>query len=358
MPLLPGWRVTEAKHIQVYCTLSIAFRVFSCRTNLHVIRYDFVYFSLHKIWQNLQCRSNVTISKHYSVDQCKTWTLYCGLDYELFHTCNACVIFHTDTSLLATACYLWSSAIVHMLTCWFQAYITAPQVVIMADSAADCSPVTNVCYQFVTNVCSPVTTEQLQMSSAVCWLAQPHLSLFRFTLLDFASPSASTIPQQPTCGGTATVNTTPKSVPPVFVSQIPNVNPFYVNFISGNIRVCQGCKGSLHLADYTVPLPPFDLTISCVERQQFRDNKGNLVTLPRFEQAAHYHLSINCIKAGCRTSVHNLKLASPTRSSPKVECCTPTCFANCFLTYSNLLLCIVLLADCYYTCMCVYYLEL
>ena len=60
--------------------------------------------------------------------------------------------------------------------------------------------------------------------------------------------------------------------------------------------VCQGCKGSLRLADYSVPLPPFDLTISRAERRQFRDNKGNLVT-PLSEQAAHYHLSINCIKA-------------------------------------------------------------
>ena len=90
--------------------------------------------------------------------------------------------------------------------------------------------------------------------------------------------------------------TTPVSVPPSFVSRSPNVNPFYVKFISGNIRVCQGCKGSLRLADYSVPLPPFDLAISRAERRQFRDNKGNLVT-PRSEQAAHYRLSINCVKA-------------------------------------------------------------
>ena len=25
----------------------------------------------------------------------------------------------------------------------------------------------------------------------------------------------------------------------------PNVNPFYLKFIKGNIRVCQGCQGSL-----------------------------------------------------------------------------------------------------------------
>ena len=31
------------------------------------------------------------------------------------------------------------------------------------------------------------------------------------------------------------------------VSPTPNINPFYVKFISRDIHVCQGCKGSLHM---------------------------------------------------------------------------------------------------------------
>ena len=76
----------------------------------------------------------------------------------------------------------------------------------------------------------------------------------------------------------------------------PNVNPFYLKFIAGSIRVCQGCKGGLRMKDNSIPLPPFDVVIGRAERRQFRDSKGNLIT-PRSEQAAHYHLNLQCIKA-------------------------------------------------------------
>ena len=106
------------------------------------------------------------------------------------------------------------------------------------------------------------------------------------------SPHATVVLQQPTnlrlssAGQSASV--------PVHTS--PNVNPFYLKFIAGNIRVCQGCKGSLRMKDNSIPLPPFDVVIGRAERRQFRDSKGNLIT-PRSEQAAHYHLNLQCIKA-------------------------------------------------------------
>ena len=59
------------------------------------------------------------------------------------------------------------------------------------------------------------------------------------------SPLATVVLQQPTnlrlssAGQSASV--------PVHTS--PNVNPFYLKFIAGNIRVCQGCKGSLRMED-------------------------------------------------------------------------------------------------------------
>ena len=107
-------------------------------------------------------------------------------------------------------------------------------------------------------------TGQLQMSTVVSLASTTNSQSIQVQpSLMLASPSALMIPQQPTCSTSANVNaTTPVSVPSSFVSRNPNVNPFYAKFISGNIRVCQGCKGSLCLADYSVPLPPFDLTIS------------------------------------------------------------------------------------------------
>ena len=76
----------------------------------------------------------------------------------------------------------------------------------------------------------------------------------------------------------------------------PNLNPFYLKLIVGNIRVCQGCHGSLRLANGNVPLPPFDLTVARAERRQFRDPSGTLIT-PRRESVCHYHCRLECIRA-------------------------------------------------------------
>ena len=85
---------------------------------------------------------------------------------------------------------------------------------------------------------------------------------------------------------------TSHAVPPL---SPPNVNPFYVKFISGNIRVCQGCKGSLHSKDRSVPAPPFDLVISRAKRRQFRDSIRTLVT-PCSEKTVHSHLNIYYVR--------------------------------------------------------------
>ena len=76
----------------------------------------------------------------------------------------------------------------------------------------------------------------------------------------------------------------------------PNTNPFYIRFIAGNIRICQGCRSILRCADGSVPAPPFDLCVARAERHSFRDATGILRT-PQKEQPAHYHLNILCIRA-------------------------------------------------------------
>lgn len=76
----------------------------------------------------------------------------------------------------------------------------------------------------------------------------------------------------------------------------PNTNPFYVCFIEGNIRKCQGCKSFLGGSDGSVPAPPFDLCIARAERRSYRDATGVLRT-PQKEQPAHYHLNLACVRA-------------------------------------------------------------
>ena len=57
------------------------------------------------------------------------------------------------------------------------------------------------------------------------------------------------------------VNLSPSVNTPIVV---PNTNPFYVNAIKGNIRVCRGCRGSLKYLDGSVPAPPFDTCSACL----------------------------------------------------------------------------------------------
>lgn len=72
----------------------------------------------------------------------------------------------------------------------------------------------------------------------------------------------------------------------------PNVNPFYFKFISGNIRVCQGCKGSLKTTDNWIPTPPFDIAAA----RPFRDASGTLIT-PKRATVYHYHCHPQCAQA-------------------------------------------------------------
>ena len=76
-----------------------------------------------------------------------------------------------------------------------------------------------------------------------------------------------------------------------------NPNPFYLKFITGNIRVCQGCKGSLRTSDNSIPPVPHDVCVARAEKRPYRDaSSGNLVT-PSSYKAAHYHLALACIQS-------------------------------------------------------------
>lgn len=56
---------------------------------------------------------------------------------------------------------------------------------------------------------------------------------------------------------------------------IPNSNPFFIRFITGNIHICQGCRSSLHSINGGIPQPPFDLAIARFERRSYRDKNAS-----------------------------------------------------------------------------------
>ena len=84
--------------------------------------------------------------------------------------------------------------------------------------------------------------------------------------------------------------------PPLIRLQQVSSNPFFVKILAGNIRVCQGCRGSLRLTNGSVPQPPFDLVIARMEKRSYCDSSGILRT-PSRPSAAHYHLKLVCVRA-------------------------------------------------------------
>lgn len=95
---------------------------------------------------------------------------------------------------------------------------------------------------------------------------------------------------------TSTPGTCSQSAVQSTSTNLPNTNPFYVKFIQGNIRICQGCRSTLRSQDGSIPNPPFDVIIARAERRSFRDKSGVLIT-PRQEQTCHYHLRLDCVRA-------------------------------------------------------------
>lgn len=99
-------------------------------------------------------------------------------------------------------------------------------------------------------------------------------------------------------------------------SVAPNINPFFVRIIQGNIRMCQGCRTSLRNVDGSIPLPPYDLAVARYEKRSYRDKFGELHT-PQREQAVHYHIKLLCIRSSCADFVP-ASLVVPTNVRSKL----------------------------------------
>ena len=73
----------------------------------------------------------------------------------------------------------------------------------------------------------------------------------------------------------------PLRPPPLINIPQQNVNPFFLKQLSGNIWVCQGCRGSSRLADGSIPGPPYDVVVAHLEKRPFRDPTGAMRTPSR-----------------------------------------------------------------------------
>ena len=59
------------------------------------------------------------------------------------------------------------------------------------------------------------------------------------------------------------------------------LHPFFVRFIVGNIRVCQGCRGNLRLSDGSVPSPPNNLVAARLEKRPHFDKVNGTWCYPQ-----------------------------------------------------------------------------
>jgi len=72
-------------------------------------------------------------------------------------------------------------------------------------------------------------------------------------------------------------------------------HPFFVRFICGNIRTCQGCRGSLRLPDGSIPNPPYDIVVARLERRPYFDKSCGEWCFPQRETNSHYHFKLTCV---------------------------------------------------------------
>lgn len=96
-------------------------------------------------------------------------------------------------------------------------------------------------------------------------------------------------------------------------------HPFFVRFISGNIRICQGCRGSLRLPDGSIPHPPNDIVVARLEKRPYFDKTGGTWCYPQKETNSHYHLKLSCV-----VKAEPLFVPSTLQLSPElIKCLTP-----------------------------------
>jgi len=71
--------------------------------------------------------------------------------------------------------------------------------------------------------------------------------------------------------------------------QEKNSNPFFVHYITGNIRVCQSWS------DGSVPAAPNNIVIARLEKRPYFDKASGMWCYPQKETHSHYHLKLKCV---------------------------------------------------------------
>ena len=106
--------------------------------------------------------------------------------------------------------------------------------------------------------------------------------------------------------------TSPHSIPPAHNLVVPrpvtphnlagtkksppeSSHPFFIHFIAGNIRTCQGCKNSVRLSDGSIPSPPHDIVVAHLEQRQYFDKKSGEWCYSSKSSNCHYHARLSCI---------------------------------------------------------------
>lgn len=73
-------------------------------------------------------------------------------------------------------------------------------------------------------------------------------------------------------------------------------NSFTLRFVSGNNRICQSRRSSLHSLDGSVPSPPLDLCVARLEKRPYWNATSSSWCVPSQETNSHYCTHMICIQ--------------------------------------------------------------
>ena len=94
----------------------------------------------------------------------------------------------------------------------------------------------------------------------------------------------------------------------------PQVRPFVLKFITGNVRICQSCRYSFREVDGTVYSAPYDPCVSRLVKKPFWHKASQISQswcTPSRESNAHYCARISCIRSCSPTFIPSMLTVPP-----------------------------------------------
>ena len=80
-------------------------------------------------------------------------------------------------------------------------------------------------------------------------------------------------------------------------------NTCNLKFVSGNIRVCQSCRGTLRSSSGLLHSPPYDMCVARLGKRQYWISFMNEWCVPSKETNSHYCAGMACIQFSTPTFV-------------------------------------------------------